>query len=733
MAMNSKTDWHVVKDRLRVYAPFFVLSLSLIGLIYNPDPELIIVFFAAGIIFLIIGQYISKKSETHGILHYVVTCVYILAMVLVSLFSASLDTEFIGLFIWLPAAGILIISSLFSLRYNRKTSVQPVEKKDVFFANKFYVIMIISLILISGLSLLAFIPQILPDEFTQTNFLKEVKSITFSFKYVFISVLLFQVLFLLLLIGIVLIRAIIKYLGIATRYAGSTVPVRIISLGFIVLLFPEQVMNVFKAPFNLFASIIYSFLGQLDKISNSTRSLTSPNWFDEIIRSMPRNAVGIIDDVYRHFLRFLNDLTIDKLILAIACWIIVGQLIDFIIAKEPSQSERNWRLSQFFGRINPSTRQNILLMVVFIISGYLSIAAIVAIPWMAQGNVPKEIEESRVNELKILKGTQKEFEDRFNDFGDANPFEAIEENSIPSQEFKNQKLNDRWRDLVNYVTNEINFYKRKRADTIEKWKPFRQKAWERMQELEQSAINSFKSQIKYMGIPEQEYYFREVFNWHSWNVAEIIETVKDIRSQIIRNDGVLSKFSKFYKDYLDKTRIDFLEIDKEGSDPYTSFGNPPRILSEDFKYVVFELPEFRSTPAPPKAGSQWGVFGMASGWLLKTRSFSLILITGMLGFGLFGSVTSSFIRQQTSHTRGDPLVPDLPFAVVRGLSAAVVVFLAVEGGIAIFTAAEPQPNPYVLFFTCLVGAVFSETVWNWAKKKLIERFSDSPVSGNEQV
>ena len=64
------------------------------------------------------------------------------------------------------------------------------------------------------------------------------------------------------------------------------------------------------------------------------------------------------------------------------------------------------------------------------------------------------------------------------------------------------------------------------------------------------------------------------------------------------------------------------------------------------------------------------------------------------------------------------LVHDLPGVVIRGLSAAIVVFLAVEGGLAIFASGMAQPNPYVLLFTCLVGAVFSEDVWDWAHKQL---------------
>ena len=51
-------------------------------------------------------------------------------------------------------------------------------------------------------------------------------------------------------------------------------------------------------------------------------------------------------------------------------------------------------------------------------------------------------------------------------------------------------------------------------------------------------------------------------------------------------------------------------------------------------------------------------------------------------------------------------------SLIRGLSAAIVVFLAAEEGLAIFSSTgSADSNPYVLLFTCLIGAVFSQDVW----------------------
>ncbi len=65
---------------------------------------------------------------------------------------------------------------------------------------------------------------------------------------------------------------------------------------------------------------------------------------------------------------------------------------------------------------------------------------------------------------------------------------------------------------------------------------------------------------------------------------------------------------------------------------------------------------------------------------------------------------------------------DLMSVIIRGLSAAIVVFLAALGGLAIFSNADAsqamEPNPYALFLTCLAAAVFSEDVWLRVRNRL---------------
>lgn len=144
------------------------------------------------------------------------------------------------------------------------------------------------------------------------------------------------------------------------------------------------------------------------------------------------------------------------------------------------------------------------------------------------------------------------------------------------------------------------------------------------------------------------------------------------------------------------------EIDKS----YVDAGN-----SCSTKQTVIDIPSRQNL------GGYLGVFGAAAQWLLKTESMPLALIAGLLGFGLLGAACSTFIRNYARRAGGEPLVPDLASVFIRGVSAAILIFLGVYGGLAVFSSGGAGPNPYVVLFTCLVAAVFSEDAWAWGGQR----------------
>jgi hypothetical protein len=95
----------------------------------------------------------------------------------------------------------------------------------------------------------------------------------------------------------------------------------------------------------------------------------------------------------------------------------------------------------------------------------------------------------------------------------------------------------------------------------------------------------------------------------------------------------------------------------------------------------------------------------------------------MLGFGLFGAALSAFRWREKSAASG---MEEVAVVVISGFSATLVIFLAVNGGLAVLTEQASKPDSYVLFFACFVGAVYSQDVWAWARGRLGETFGNTP-------
>ncbi len=114
-------------------------------------------------------------------------------------------------------------------------------------------------------------------------------------------------------------------------------------------------------------------------------------------------------------------------------------------------------------------------------------------------------------------------------------------------------------------------------------------------------------------------------------------------------------------------------------------------------------------------GSEWGIFGVIAKYLIETQSSELVLLIGMLGFGLLGASIFSFKKSGNfiESFKTKPLVKDFANVLTRGFGAALVVYLATKGGLTIFTGnANTDTNGYILLLTCFTAAIFSDRVWD---------------------
>lgn len=146
---------------------------------------------------------------------------------------------------------------------------------------------------------------------------------------------------------------------------------------------------------------------------------------------------------------------------------------------------------------------------------------------------------------------------------------------------------------------------------------------------------------------------------------------------------------------------------------------------EKMKGLFFKfVPESLRMPAKPKNNSTR--FFIPAEWALRERSQNLIIIIGLLGFALFGAVVGAankpnFTNVTPDKTRSDDSIYfDIIVTLVKGFSASLVVYLSIKGGFSLITTTNSDTvNPYLILFLCFISAVFSDSIWDWARTKLV--------------
>ncbi|HAP61873.1 MAG TPA: hypothetical protein DCR93_21030 [Cytophagales bacterium] len=135
-------------------------------------------------------------------------------------------------------------------------------------------------------------------------------------------------------------------------------------------------------------------------------------------------------------------------------------------------------------------------------------------------------------------------------------------------------------------------------------------------------------------------------------------------------------------------------------------------------------------PKRSKQGDFLGIFEEYMGWLLEIESYSLVMIIGMAGFGLLGAVSGNFIKEAGRRKeKGGAMIEDLSGVMIKGFTAALVIFLGIQGSLAVLGNGMEPPDSNLLFFMALVGSVFSDRAWDWAKSKFEETLAKDKGEG----
>ncbi|MEM9001446.1 MAG: hypothetical protein AAGB24_14380 [Bacteroidota bacterium] len=415
------------------------------------------------------------------------------------------------------------------------------------------------------------------------------------------------------------------------------------------------------------------------------------------------------------FVQHIVYLDYTGMILFLTFWLLIS-----LIFREIDQSIREAESSAASGKFKNlagnSTVKNIFTILVLTFSIYLSISSIVAVP-----------------EFQNLEATSS----------------VSEINKEFSEELENQKIytSDNLIIETDSILDadpglfEVDITLRRLRNSVEDYNTWVNMNWTRDEKAKKIAIQRLKAAVdQKIGVKERIKYKLDLTEWYlsshsNWtSIASLYQSklvlATESMREILSDKGNL-RLDTIY-DSRDSLRFD-VSLNRATSSGLERIQQDLRGFTSQI-YAVNANYNIGLIPDKPSIGEKFGIFNTISGWLLKTESLSLALIVGLFGFGLLGSIGSTFIRRRLKKTPEDQaddaiVVYDLQGILINGISAAIVVFLAVKGAIVIFsTNGDDNLNPYVLFFTCLVASVFSEDVWSWARKKLNQNLGETATA-----
>lgn len=544
----------------------------------------------------------------------------------------------------------------------------------------------------------------------------------------------------LIYVGWRVVRALLLYPFGSWEVFGATTSARLIGLGITAIITPRAVEKLVMTPVTLLLRLVErltrqgaSFPVSFERPSNSTVSIQEP-----LIR-LSVMTLEAIAEVGRVLSQAFEGLLTPDVIIALGIWVIAGRLLSAAVNSDgmPSSGVGGNRLSQYIKAMSAAQRHGIVLTTVFLIGAYLSIAAIVAIPWLHEEKVSPGLSRDALEKIlngilptaptadESLKGTATLQADPLVQLAD-----FLDKSPVPIQGADPMLL---------VLKGAIAESRAARTRAIARLQQMPFEISQRVTQMRQAAMSAFDLETAtLMSNQERGYFMREIQRSISSDYLRLEGARKNCANALSELEKQLGELSQTSIAILSVAAPPNETTSMRASDQQTRavlMAQPiaNAVRSSRTLRDACEPPELQQTVyTAPVAGSGWGPFGAVARWLLQTKSLPLTLITGMLGFGLLGSAIATFVRGGTE--RGQvSLTAEVTSVLVRGLSAAVVVFLGVKGGLAIFSSGDNEPNAYVVFLTCLVGAVFSEDVWTWARKKFLENLDSEGSQATRKV
>ena len=530
----------------------------------------------------------------------------------------------------------------------------------------------------------------------------------------------------LMALGLGAIAAILYYAfrGLVWAYSapiwgvfGENRVARLVALGAVAYFLPRAVFALITAPVTVAVQLVRDLPPIVRRLAE--HEITGTVALDLTLARAAWTVETLGYELSRALGRLIDQVPVAESILALALWAILGQLLSGTVGAAQGQS--TVRALALLRALSQPQKRIASLVVVFLAGIYLSTAAIVAIPWLEEDGGQQTFTRERLEkalEPLVPKGGEERGLVSASD--PAEHFKSIEQmlseaQARAAQERGGKPLGlsapaDSMADLRRVAFEA----KRARDRAAELRGQMLEDFLLRRGQVAGEALAAFDAlTVVPMNSQERAFYYHGV-------QRSARQHIDDLQRGLRACDRSVAELDRQAQLAATELAAFFKRADPGGptayGEMYGRLANAPAALR------TCETREVRSLYVDPlEPGEGWGPFALVSQWLLRTRSQELALITGMFGFGLLGSAVVTFVRPRRATRSGeDSVAIEVAGIVARGLSAAIVVFLAVKGGLAVFSSSAANPNAYVVFFTCLLGAVFSEHVWAWAKKKLAD-------------
>jgi hypothetical protein len=520
---------------------------------------------------------------------------------------------------------------------------------------------------------------------------------------------------------------------------GATLSIRLLGLAVVSILFGNAVVELVTSPVVFGARLVERLSPTLSSeavLSPDAPELSAARFSDLLITQLQ----GQIAAVFNQAASTLYTLPVKEIILALGFWAALGALFS---ATTDGSSGQTAGLRAWWTARSPAQQRAYTLTTLLIVGAYLSIAAIIAIPWLDDDDEDVALSKERVE--RQLRGTQ------------------IVEASLPSLTIDTIEIWRRlsslkgymdtvkvrdttragisrqaeWRTRLGRVRSEIDQVEREIRGVVTAAQRRRQELLSAQQDRISRALESYDRETSYQMAPaERVIYLRELSRWLSGSVSGALQESAAIRIYLDRIETEIHEWIVARQSDIEE-QAGYLSA-APSADPMDgstmsltqfSFSRPVPSLSSLAIQLNAPLQGERE-PRPPDPGSAWGPFGWIADWLLGTRSIALAQIAGMLGFGLIGATIGVFGRRDSANRTAARPYGEVAAVVVQGLAATLVVFLAVKGGLAILSQNGSEPNSYVLFFLCLLGAIYSDDVWTWAQSRLRQALPPDAQGGS---